>query len=581
MKTLLTFAIFTLSFLYTTSAMAQSGCDIEQIIPFPKGEQGPDFPTPTLGQPAYNGFNEEDKPEGFRMVYFLHGLNGDDSAWARAAAATTKGAPGFPARKVYTTQPNYDKTEQSFATAGEKVNGLLFINSQLPSTYHPTQGIMIGHSQGGLVGRYLDQYYSLQGNFHERKFGGLVTVATSNQGAWIINAEKDHSMMSNTINRLSRELAAGPLSQFEHSEKIFVRLIAKWANVGELGVELIDFGSNSIGQMLVAQNLPEITKEYKVGAPMITETLNTYEPRVRRNGQFHHTNLVAFYSVRDTLTYHFAPVQYEVTVKLDENGDPVKEMRTHNNLPLPISWATLNFFIGDVNNAPVFSAQNEEYELSARVHSTRSYYTAHVEYNRLKENEYRAKRNKAIFVPGLAFGLPLSKHFEDQRKAAEARKNEWQRGVDFIDNFDRSYRVIIGALTSEEKTQNITQCHCLAVNDVTGETLDLGSRFILASEGDCEGYYAAQFPLDGPFTINCTTQFYSMTTFDWRHKDSDGVVLAESAMNIPQATYLDQNVLRKSGSTHMSIRNDNVTALMLNEIFDGETGEFFRTERKN
>jgi pimeloyl-ACP methyl ester carboxylesterase len=580
MKTLLTFAIFTLSFLYTMSAMAQSGCDIEQIIPFPKGEQGSDFPTPTLGQPAYNGFNGDNDHEGFRMVYFLHGLNGRYSSWTNAAAAVEEGAPGFPARKAFTIKPDYYETQQNFAGAANTVRSALTINNLLPPSYHPTQGIMIGHSQGGLVGRYLDRYYSQQGNFGQRTFGGLVTVASSNQGAFIVNAEKDHRMLSNTINRLSRELAAGPLSQFEHSENIFVRLIANWVNVGELAVKLIDFGSNSMGQMLVAQNLPRITDDYKVGAPMITETLNTYVPRVRRNGQFHHTNLVAFYSVRDTLTYHFAPVQYEVTVKLDENGDPVKEMRTHNNMPLPISWATLNFFTHDVNDSAPFSAQNEEYELSARVHSTRTYYTAHVEYNRLKENQYRAKRNKAIFVPGLAFGLPLAKYFDEQRKAAETRKNEWQRGVDFIDNADRSYRVIIGALTSEEKTQNITQCHCLAVNDVTGETLDLGSRFISASEGDCEGYYAAQFPLDGPFTINCTTQFYSMTTFDWRHKDSDGVVLAESAMNIPQATYVDARILQKKGSTHMSIRNDGNTQDILTNIFMGDVGEFFETEEK-
>jgi hypothetical protein len=196
----------------------------------------------------------------------------------------------------------------------------------------------------------------------------------------------------------------------------------------------------------------------------------------------------------------------------------------------------------------------------------------------MMENKYRKSRNWAIFHPNWVISHPLTLLLEDQRRAAEARKNEWQRGVDFIDNADRSYRVIIGALTSEEKTQNITQCHCLAVNDMTGEMLDLGSRFI--TEGDCEGYYAGQFPLDGPFTINCTTQFYSMTTFDWRHKDSDGVVLAESAMNIPQATYTNPDILRKEVSTHMSIRNDERTKFILESIFEGRVGEFFETQKK-
>jgi len=59
------------------------------------------------------------------------------------------------------------------------------------------------------------------------------------------------------------------------------------------------------------------------------------------------------------------------------------------------------------------------------------------------------------------------------------------------------------------------------------------------------------------------------------HKDSDGLVLAESAYDIPQATIDPQEL---DGSTHMGVRNDGNTSIMLERLFDGEIGLFFKIE---
>ncbi len=584
MKTWTTFTIFTLIFVLKMHINAQTECDYTHLTPFFPGEQGPDYTTPPPGEPIYQGFVDEDKPEGYRMLYFLHGLNGKHSAWGKAATAAVEGAPGFAPRKIYPLFPEYPEVQVGLDVASTYVKTQLTLHDKLPANYHTTQGIMIGHSQGGIVARYIDHYYSKSTNYHERMYAGLVTVATPNQGAWIINAEREHNMMSRLMNLLSHEMAAGPVSNFSASDKFLIRLISKTLNVEKLAAGLLNFGSETIGSVLVNENLPPITNDYMVGASMIVDTLNNYVPKVRRNGQVSHTNIVPFYAVRDTLTFHPNPVKFEVAVKIEEDKKDKKEKavyeeRTFDNLPLPISMATLNYIVEDVNELPFASSLEHEWGLAAKYHSTRTQYTSWVEYNRVIENKQRVNRNRC-FLAGLnPVGFGCFMHYEQARKRAEKRKTEWQRGVDFLDNFDRTYRVIIGALYADKTAKDIVTCHCTSSNDLTGETIDLGTRYT-TEEDDCTSFYAEQFPVDGPFVLSCTTHRYPLAAYQWRHKDSDGVVLAESAKLIPQGTFSEELILKKNDSTHMSIRNDKNTREILMNIFKGDVGEFFETETK-
>ena len=68
-----------------------------------------------------------------------------------------------------------------------------------------------------------------------------------------------------------------------------------------------------------------------------------------------------------------------------------------------------------------------------------------------------------------------------------------------------------------------------------------------------------------------------VTTIVWRNKASDGVVLVESQMDIPQHTWEPQKL---EGVTHMQVRNSTHTAEMLETVFEGEVGLFFYTEKK-
>lgn len=70
-------------------------------------------------------------------------------------------------------------------------------------------------------------------------------------------------------------------------------------------------------------------------------------------------------------------------------------------------------------------------------------------------------------------------------------------------------------------------------------------------------------------------------TFRWHHKDSDGVVLAESQMDIPQATYGNPEILLLRNSTHMRARNDENTKKVLESVLNGDVGLFFETKKKD
>jgi hypothetical protein len=74
----------------------------------------------------------------------------------------------------------------------------------------------------------------------------------------------------------------------------------------------------------------------------------------------------------------------------------------------------------------------------------------------------------------------------------------------------------------------------------------------------------------------------------WGVKENDGVVLSESAMNLPCASRLpirifpnenNPNVTDK-GSSHMQVRNDEGIKEHLNNLFNGDYGDFFATRKK-
>jgi hypothetical protein len=74
-----------------------------------------------------------------------------------------------------------------------------------------------------------------------------------------------------------------------------------------------------------------------------------------------------------------------------------------------------------------------------------------------------------------------------------------------------------------------------------------------------------------------------LTKLVWTIKESDGIVLAESAQDLPYATQLPVRLegyeispFKYSGSSHMQIRNDRALRDNLTKLLNGQYGEFFR-----
>jgi hypothetical protein len=82
--------------------------------------------------------------------------------------------------------------------------------------------------------------------------------------------------------------------------------------------------------------------------------------------------------------------------------------------------------------------------------------------------------------------------------------------------------------------------------------------------------------------FECNIYSYESTvyTYQWTSKPSDGVVLAESAMDVngDNETYGPQLLL---SSSHMQARNNDAIRDKLTQLYDGAFGMFFYTEKRN
>jgi len=548
-------------------ARGQNQCDLEVLSPTPNITKGEDVELPTV-TPRDGGFQAR-SGEDYRMLFLLHGLNGTSESWTRVNGAVVNGGPGLPKYKVLTQLPDYNKHQNSFKTASAFLTGSdgLRISDNLPSTYDPKNSILIGHSQGGLVGRYVDKYYSEPSNQWQRKFGGLVTVTTSNQGAQVLNNIIEFDMMNVLVKDMSEDMSAGLYSELANSRNFFFRVLSRIVNADELRDYFIGLLGGKLTDAIIAKNIPTITNEYMVGAEMITNVLNEYDPIIIHDGEESSTNIVAVYSIKDTL-YNQASYTLSNFTTLIKGQSVIRIDSVVNNFPVPISWATLNFLQTSPNETGELNSHLFEPELAARMHLTRLDYEA------------AAARNNSMANTIRKFPFPIAAHYPwlfitnriDYNNAISRRDN-WMKGVNFLNSFDRRYRVLIGALFSEivqeEEIVYTFICEC------TGEGLAPLSMFS-GPFGDCSNI-TELFP-GYECEVVSVPEVVEGEKVVWRHKDSDGLVLVESQMDIPQATAFPIEVLN---STHMGIRNDVNTASFLSYIFEGNAGEFFQTQQKD
>ena len=548
--------IFTLLFANSLFMQAQNDCTVDTLNKVLNGIPGdaielPDIEVLNEGIGSRSGFDD------YRMLFFVHGLNGDEESWSRAATAVEDGVTDdegntiFPAYKVFSRQPNYSYNQQGLSETAKALRDHLKTDEDLllNTDYDRTDGMIISHSQGGLVSRALDRYYSENANLDMRRFGGMVTVCTPNQGAQLLNNHYDNNAFISFIQDLGNDLSAGPIAEF--AEGSFVMGLLNMAfNLQDMAQGTANTLIALFAGFLVDLETPVVTEEYQVGAPQL-DVLNEYTPRTKRaNGEIKHTDIVPFYAIRDILTFDES-ITFD-RLRRSDGGLPTTETVTLTNVPVPISLATMQYFVESPNNSPTFSSQDVESVLSGRFHAMHLDYKAKVE-------EFK---QPTFWKPAVH---PLWGIWEI--RSNRKKLNAYKKGVEFMDKFDRRYRTVIGALYSESVPYNST---CVCTSPYWFLPIETP-----AINGECS---ADQYPTIEQVT--CELQPSSVHTIIWHTKESDGVVLAESQMDVPQATYFNEFLLRLDGSTHMRVRNDENTRVMLESVLNGNIGDFFKTELK-
>ncbi|MCK5847394.1 MAG: hypothetical protein KAG84_08140, partial [Bacteroidales bacterium] len=167
-----------------------------------------------------------------------------------------------------------------------------------------------------------------------------------------------------------------------------------------------------------------------------------------------------------------------------------------------------------------------------------------------------------IFLVNVAQALYMANEFTKER-------NAWNEGLVWFDaEADTQWKTAIGARSFTSTSSQMFRCECHDPNDpMNGYLTD---DYIDCLDENCA-------PISAGF----------ITTYHISNKPNDGVVLNESAMNLPGHTHEPVKVMGElksdgswSGSSHMQIRNDKGLRDNMTNLLEGDYGKFFEMDNK-
>lgn len=191
-------------------------------------------------------------------VYWIHGFQGEQPGrWELYEGLFER------ERNLRSFTPDYGRNradmDNGIANAARVVE-----NQALNSN----NGILIGHSMGGLVAREMDRR-------NNRNFGGIITVATPNHGAWVANSLRANRVIP-ALEIGLQELTRGPANTT-------IANVATGLSTGLTAAELINLLWVSFGRNLVIDQLPDANTQtitdVSTGSNFLN-TLNGNQPNV-------------------------------------------------------------------------------------------------------------------------------------------------------------------------------------------------------------------------------------------------------------------------------------------------------------
>lgn len=449
-----------------------------------------------------------------RPVFFIHGLGGQGDedgtvgiSWSQASLWAEQ------EYYINSIRPDYADLSLDFASAELKGDLQGYDEADV-------NAILIAHSQGGIVSRRVDQYYSTgELGFEPRTFGGLVTFGSPHQGAMILNNRDDLVAWSGAS---CEALSAGPIVEFVESN-FFLDLLLSATNIETFQTEVCDFLEGGIVPFVFKDYYSGITESYMVGSPQLN-ALNTFVPEIP---------YVCFY------------------------GEETE----------PLIWHTLtHVFPGHEPNNVVtygeepFGAGDDEMLANYAGAMMDKYYSKYLAYDLLAD-EYTDLLTGVDLETILCYmSIYCAVSATINLNESEAIRDAYKEGYDWFADANNVWKGIIGAANLVEVSNT---CYCMdwgPMGDVDPDEYEVDP--------------GAPCPTDD-FDTDCT----SWINYEWQVKTSDGVVLAESAGEcLGQVTGGTNRLM--PGSNHFSMRNDSNTGEKLTELFHGTHGEFFRTHER-
>lgn len=469
--------------------------------------------------------NDEDELfDGYRRLYFIHGLGGNASSWTNTADACWNeelNIPGFLARKSFVSRLDYThSTNGNLSTAANQIRELIRNQAQQDiSNYDldPTKAIIIGHSQGGVVGRtilHLDAKRNQIFPYFGVGYGGFINVAGPLQGAQILN---NRHQIQEFAEDACRSLSKGPAQDVPIIGKV-LKFLDKRYNITNNVCNVI---SNNILPVFFSDYYASITNDYQVGAPFIS--------------------VLNMDSVYDK--YRSIPKISAYAVEEQDN----------------ILWRTANWLVNDPNDAGYFEANDDWGFYNSTIYPNYLNYQFMFNLYKIKYEYCKEKLTwgLALFVPGAYWYYAIK---ADQHRT---QMENWREGVEWFDSANSCWLNIIGALDvsiiPRDSNYNWSQ-YGFTQSELTSIT------------SYCD---FPIFPFGPSYTIRI------------EQKLNDGIVLAESAADLTCATHTPIKVFtpkgiygNSCGSSHMQVRNDRGLKDFLNSTFNGEYGAFFYTSPK-
>lgn len=568
-------------FLFTTTLYSQpitDGTSCEGIQTIGKGNTTvvppPDFPSITgdsfdpVTPPSNPPANLED-----RIVFWIHGLDGNISSWEKVAAATQDfvDLPDgiyYPPREILSKALELENFENALeSTASQAKTELTITTAAFDQDAEARENnIIIAHSQGGLVSRFIDKLEHLDGY---RNFGGLVTFGTAHRGAQIINnVDILQGFLSESCEELGLPLVTEEAIAVGNTVADFINskpILDFFINEGDIQDKILEVSQVSVGAFcnviddiaaltVLAGNTTPLSEEYAVGSPILEgeNGINSFQTPIPK---------VAFYGI-----------------------EPKEE----------VLWTTLYYLTNNPNTADYFSAINDFRGVETAQENTLLYQSKRDAYQQMIDLfsiQLDLPGGQSVpFIPP----HPLNSNFycdiindnfsdiftdPDELVIAEevctnntfhiqALIDAWNTGLNWWLTANERYKIAIGAV---EISTSLPHCHC--------EVFDVNNVLLFSFNGNIDPSTGTCSEITYPnHTVNCEQILADVHRTE---KESDGVVLAESASGLPQTNGLEnERIVEMEGSSHIQMRNDENLRLALLSLWEGGIDFFFYTETK-